>query len=97
MAKVEIDTEKVKSTGEDMKKIANEYNKLIEEMYKKIAELPNTNIWTSETDKGSAMKFTKKAMNDKEKTLDVGNNLSKIGDEIIGFADSLNNISENII
>ena len=97
MAKLEIDTDNLKATAEEMKKIAADYKKLIEEMYKKINNIPNTNMWTSDDDKGSAIQFVEKVMKDKDKTLDVGNNLSKLGEEIIVYSDSLKSISDNII
>ena len=97
MAKLEIETENIKVTAEEIKKIASDYVKIIEEMYKKISNIPETNMWTSESDKGSAKKFVEIVMKDKDKTLEIGNNLSKVGEELISFSESLKNNSDNTI
>lgn len=97
MERLEMHTEAIKATGEELKKIANDYNTLINEMYTKIEELPNSDFWKSEELKGSTDKFVEKAKGDKEKTLEVGKKLNSIGEEVINYAESINNTSEIIL
>lgn len=46
MANIDIDTEKFKNYGEDVKKYANEFNVLINNLFKRIQEVPTkTGEW----------------------------------------------------
>jgi len=97
MAKMEMDTEKVKALGEDIKKIATKYKGIIDVMYEQIIKLPNSDIWSSDKDKGSANMFVQKATKDRPKMESISRELTKLGNEIISYAESMSSISEETL
>jgi hypothetical protein len=97
MSKLSIDTDKVKSAGEDIKEIAKEYNIIINELYNKINNISNEEIWISESENGSANKFINEALNDKSSSQALANSMNKLGNRIIEYANNVNITSDNTI
>lgn len=95
MAKVTIDADKLLVEADNLKKIAKEYNTLLNDMYQKIYNMSNNGVWSSTSNNGAANVFINNVLNSKSKTLAVGTNLNSLGDKIISLAKSVNNSADN--
>lgn len=95
MARLEIDADKVRAAGEEIKVIASDYNKLIVELYNKIKVIEQNGIWVSDSDAGAARKFIADVMKDQAPALALAKDLTNIGNKIISYADNVNIISDS--
>lgn len=82
---INIDTEKVKKSGQDIVRLSEELNEIIESMYYKICNMPTlTGEWVG----GAAELFVKQAnIIEKKDALDVKQTLKKFGNELINCAE----------
>ena len=97
MAQLSMEATKLKLGGEELKKISTDYTNLIVELYEKINNLPESGIWQSDSEKGSAKVFVNAVQKDKTTSLNLGNTMKKLGSEITNYAESIENISQNTI
>lgn len=97
MSKYTIDTDKVKETGEEIKKISADYNVIVNELYSKIDNMGNNGIWESESLEGMAAQFTNIVNKDKEKTVGLATSLNSLGDKVVDYSSSLSGCSDNKI
>lgn len=95
MAKLEIDADKIKATGEEIKSIANDYNKVIVDLFNKMKAIEDSGIWLSESDAGAARKFIANVMKDQTSALALGTDMKNLGDKIISYANNVNAISDS--
>ena len=95
MAKLDIDADKIKVVGEDLKIIANDYNKLITDLYNKISQIEQSGIWASESGSGSAKKFVSDVRKDQPSALALGSDMKNLGNKIISYANNINVISDS--
>lgn len=95
MAKLEIDADKVKAAGEEIKSIASDYNKIINDLYNKMKAIEQSGIWLSENDFGAARKFIADVMKDQASALALGTDMKNIGNKIISYANNVNVISDS--
>lgn len=95
MAKLNIDTDKVKIAGEDLIVIASDYNKIMTELYNKITLIEQNGIWISESENGAARKFINSALRDRTPALALGSDIKNLGNKIISYANNINNISDS--
>lgn len=91
MAKVTIDADKLLVEADNIKKIAKEYNDLLNEMYQKINNISNNGVWSSSSEKGAANVFINNVLKSKNQTMALGTNLNSLGDKIILLAKNVNN------
>lgn len=97
MALLSIDTTKIKLAGEELKKISTDYTNLITDMYEKINSLPESEIWQSDSEKGSVKVFINAVQKDKTSSLNLGSTMNKLGSEIVSYAESAENVSQSTI
>lgn len=97
MANLSMDTVKIKLAGEELKKISVEYSNIINEMYEKINNIPNSGIWKSDSDKGSASRFINSTKKDKTSSLDLANSMKSLGSKIVDYATTIEQNSQNVI
>lgn len=95
MAKLEIDADKVKAAGEEIKSIASDYNKVINDLYNKIKVIEQSGVWLSENEAGAARKFIADVMKDQASALALGTDMKNIGNKIISYANNVNVISDS--
>lgn len=95
MAKLEIDADKVKAAGEEIKSIASDYNKIINDLYNKMKAIEQSGIWLSENDSGAARKFIADVMKNQASALALGTDMKNIGNKIISYANNINVISDS--
>lgn len=95
MAKLDIDADKIKVAGEDVKAIANDYNKIITDLYNKISRIEQSGIWVSESGNGAAKKFINNVMKDQVPALALGTDMKNLGNKIISYANNINVISDS--
>lgn len=97
MAKLEIDADKIRAAGEEIKSIANDYNKVIVDLYNKMKVIEQSGIWASESEAGAARKFIANVLKDQSSALALGNDMKNIGDRVISYANNVNIISDSKI
>lgn len=89
-----MDADKVKACGEEIKSIASDYCKIIDDLYEKIKNIEDSGIWVSESAGGAAKKFKKGALNDYNPSISLGKDLVSIGSKIVTYAENVNQISD---
>lgn len=82
---INIDTTKIKQSGQDIVKLSKELNEIIEILYTKIYNMP---ILTGEWVGNSAQLFVKQANNvEKKDAIAIKDTLKKFGEELIYSAE----------
>lgn len=94
MANIDIDADKIKAAGENIKGLANEYNKVVEELYLKMKNIENDGLWASGPD-GSSKRYIARVMMDKPAATSLAVSMNELGNKIVDYANSINNISGN--
>lgn len=94
---IEINTEKIIAAGENIKKIAVEYNKIIEEIYEKIQKLESSGAWIGEEEHSSVKLFTSLVIAEKEQYSNYGISIHELGQWLIDYSQSINTIADNKI
>lgn len=97
MAKITVDADKLKVAGEELNEIAKDYKNLVNELYEKIKDIQNQEMWVSESEQGSASNFIARTLKDKESTYKLGNSMKSLGDKVISYANNLNSTADNKI
>ena len=97
MAKLNMDVDKVIQDGEELKKIANDYNKVIDSTYDKLIKMSDNNIISSESKNGVASILIKVAEYDKKNLTKVGTNMHQLGDKIVNYANDVKSTSNDSI
>lgn len=94
---MQIDTVKIEKAGENIKIIAKEYNKIIEEIFDKIKKLEESGAWIGEGDDASVKVFTNIVMQEKEPYSNYGINIYNLGQWLIDYSKNINTITDNKI
>lgn len=82
------DTQKVKEIGSEIIKLSTEYNVKITELFKKLSTFPyDTEEWSGKP----AEKYSEQVSQDKVLYTDFGDNIKKLGSEIIKSGESIEN------
>ncbi len=95
MAKLDVDTDKIRVAGEDINVIANDYVRIINDMFNKISSIEQSGIWTSESSSGAAKKYISNVLKDRESFLALGTDMKNLGNKVISYANNINVISES--
>ena len=94
MAKLEMDTDKLRIEGENLKGLARDYNILLNEMYDKIKNITNS-AWTSENESGAASTFVNKVLSEKSNMLSLGSSMHNLGNKVIQYASNIRDSADN--
>lgn len=94
MPKLVMDYTKLKVQGEELKAIAKDYNRIIDDIYEKLVRISDNNIWISDSVNGSANKFIRFVKNDKENVKALGTNINSLGDLIVSYSNVIKKISD---
>lgn len=86
MAYIKTDTTKLKEHGENINKLVDEYDDIINDLFKKIKQSNKENGAIFST---SADAYIEALMKRKEKYVNLGKNLKKYGNSLILYANSL--------
>lgn len=97
MAKLIMNIEKINTQGEELKKIAKDYNKIIDDTYKKLADINNDGVFLSDSSTGAASKLIKSSEIDKKNLETIGNNMYVLGDKIVNYSKSIKKTSDDSI
>ena len=97
MEKLVMDTSKVKMAANDIKDLANDYNKTLIDIYNKLINIELNGIWVSGSENGSAKKFVENVKKEIPEYINLGNDLKNISNNIITYANSLENIADTNI
>ena len=95
MAILEMEVEKLKADGENLKKLSKKYSSLLNDMYDKIDNLVKSGGWESKIERGSANVFLAKVLKDKENMLSLSSSISFLGELIINYADKVGKIVDD--
>ena len=95
MEKVVMDTDSLKSVGEDIKSISKDYKNLMDEVYNKIKSIPDAGIWVSDNTDNSANKFIETALRDIQNNKELSNSIESLGDIICKYGSTIQQISDN--
>ncbi len=96
MPRLEMDAEKLKIEGENLKTIARDYNNLLNSMFDKINKIQNT-AWSGDSADSGAARFVQKALSDKANMQSLAVSMNSLANTIISYANSVNNSSDNNI
>lgn len=91
---IDIDTEKIKECGNDIVKLSNDLNQIIENLYERIINMPTK---TGEWQGNSAIDFSRRANIEKNQAISLKNCLYDFGLTLIENADKYNNEVNNTI
>ena len=89
MAILEMEIEKFKADGENLKELSRKYSSLLNGMYEKINNLVESGGWESKTAQGSANVFLAKVLKDKQNMLSLSSSIYSLGELIIHYADRI--------
>lgn len=97
MSKISIDTTQLKAAGGNIVSIAEEFNSIIEDIFTKLKNMDNNGTWTGESENSAAKKYIERISKEKEQYSNYAIAISKLGNEIITYADKMNSVSNNKI
>ena len=92
MEKISIDTANVKTAAADIRDLANDYNKIILDIYNKLVNIETNEVWISDSENGSAKKFVENVKKEMANYINLSKELKIISNKIISYANSLENI-----
>ena len=85
---IDVDTTKLKKSGEDLVKLSNDLSDLCNSLYSRIYNIPyKTHEWLGV----SSIGYSEKAILDKKEMVDFKNKLYEFGKDMIDIANSYNN------
>ena len=91
--KVYIDTNKLRNNGNQIKRLANELNTILDTMFNRIEKMPtSTKEWTG----NSALKFANIAKRDKAQYYELKREIEKYGTFLCDSASKLENRVRNL-
>ena len=93
--KLSIETNRIKSAGEELKTIARDYISIVNDVYSKIQNMENDGVWISEGTQGAAKQFISATLKDKPSAIALGNSISDLGSRVCDYASDMNIISDN--
>ena len=94
MAKLAIDTQKLKIEGDNLKELSSNYKQIIDDIIELINNLSKSNAWIVEKENGSIKIYAPKVMKYLISMQNLSKNIDNLGDAIIEYSDNLNNISD---
>lgn len=97
MSKISIDTTQLKAAGESIVSIAEEFNSIFEDIFTKLKNMDNNGTWTGESENSAAKKYIERISKEKEQYSNYAIAISKLGNEIITYANEINSVSNNKI
>lgn len=97
MANIGIDTDKIKISGENIKKYASQYNRIVENMFSTIKNLEENGVWVGDNNNSSVKKYIETVSKEKTKYSDLALAINNLGDALINYADDINLISNETI
>ena len=83
MIDVDVNSERVKSSGYDIISLANEYREAINAIYEKIFNLSETDTWVGR----AALEYISKAREEKASFDNIGNTLNNYGRMMVANAE----------
>ncbi len=89
MAQIEIDSNKIKMSAENLKKQAKDLNEVINNMFYKFENLENSRTWIGDGNTSSVHMFMEKVSKDKEMYMNYANSINKLGDLLISMSNKL--------
>lgn len=97
MANIGIDTDKIKISGENIKKYASQYNKVVENMFSTIKKLEENEVWIGENNNSSVKKYIETVLKEKANYSDLALAINNLGDALINYAEDINLISNETV
>lgn len=92
MSTINVNIEKVKESGKDLKELSFEFNNLINDFYNRINLIPvKTNEWTGK----SSTEFVRLCMLERGTYIKYGNNLKELGESLIKYSEELEGIKKD--
>ena len=94
MAKLNMNCDKVKAYASELNSIAEDYNKIIDDLYTSLMSVSKDGIWMSESSNGSANKFIDAVSKDKENVIKLASNMHSLGNRINNYANFIKLVME---
>ncbi|MBR4262372.1 MAG: hypothetical protein IKQ35_03300 [Bacilli bacterium] len=85
MEKINVDTQELKSSGNDLKRLSNNLSGNFDDFFDLIKNVPLKNIWTGKV----AETYTKNAMTEKDMYKNYSESINKLGDVMVEHAEKL--------
>ncbi len=95
MATLEMDTDKIRAEGENLKAIARDYNNLLNGVFDKIADISNKS-WSGDSNDSGSNQFISKVLADKANMQSLSTSMNDLGNMIINYANNVNNSADNL-
>ena len=97
MEKLDIDTDKLKEQGQELKSISSDLSNMMNEMYGKLTNVQEDGVWSSEGLNGSAQTFINTVNVDKNNNFNLCKNMYKVGSVIEQYSNSIGSSSDTEI
>lgn len=92
MSTINVNIEKIKDSGQDIKNLSFEFNNLINGFYNRINLIPiKTNEWIGKNSK----EFVRLCMLEKGTYIKYGNSLKELGESLIKYSEELEGIKKD--
>ena len=96
MSKIYIDIQQVKASSEDVKRLSDEYDVLINDTFKKLKNINNDNIWVGSEGNSSAERYINKLINEEQQYHDFAKSIKNYADNINNLAIKIESIIHNL-
>ncbi len=88
MAKINVDIDALRESGNNVIRLSKDYNNVIEEMMKKLENISENHVWNG----NSAVAFVEKVKREKKDFVELGKSLNSFGNSIVRFSDDLSGV-----
>ena len=86
---INTDTNKIKLSGENLEKLANEYNQVIEKVFGELITLETNGKWVGENYNSGVCKYIENVKKEKEQYYNLALNLKNLGISLKDYATNL--------
>ncbi len=95
MAKIKINTDKIKNAGEELQSIAKDYNTIVNNVYFIINRLSSDGAWVSDKSNSSVNLFINIVSKDKASMLGLANSINSLGIKLVNYANNMESIADD--
>ena len=95
MANIEMNTINIKDAGGNIKKLSVDYKNAIDEIFYKLKNLDNFNVWTGDNVNSSVKVYMDAVVKEQNMYNEYANCLDSYGNILVEYAEEINNITNN--
>jgi len=96
MSKLVIDSEKIRSAGENIIKASEKFNTTYNEMFAKLCDISNNGTWQGGAN-SAAEKWVSHVSSEKQQYSDYAVSINNFGKQLIEYADGIDSVAAGTI